>query len=120
MSQDDPSTPNISLHSHPNQICFLADEFQEVWDKYQVKREQFKYKLEEAGLSDTGRHRYQGQRRRFFILNSYRLSRKQGMRLILENKVDLEKSKFLTDDPGYQSATHVSRAPSHDGDFSYR
>lgn len=106
------------IDQHPDQICFLADEFKGVWDKYQIKREQFKYKLEEAGLSDTGKHRYKGQHRQFYIRNSYRLPRQQGLKLILEHKVDPGKSLYLTDDPGYQSATDMSRGDSHDGDFS--
>ena len=105
------------IDQRPDQICFLADEFQDVWDKYQIKREQFKYKLEEAGLSDTGKRRYRGQHRQFYIRNSYRLPRQQGVKLILEHKVEPGKSLYLTDDPGYQSATHMSRGHSHDGDF---
>lgn len=106
------------IDEHPDQICFLADEFQDVWDKYQIKRDQFKYKLEEAGLSDTGKHRYRGQHRRFFIRNSYRLPRAQGSTLILEHKVDPTQTIYLTDDPGYRAAIAMSRSTSHDGDFS--
>ena len=106
------------IDQHPDQICFLADQFQEVWDKYQIKREQFKYKLEEAGLSDTGKHRYEGQHRQFFIRNCYRLPRQQGSKLILEHKHDRSKSTYLADDGGYKSAIAIWRAPSHDGDFA--
>ena len=106
------------IGQQPDQICFLADEFKAVWDKYQIKREQFKYKLEEAGLSDTGKHRYKGQHRQFYVRNSYRLPRQQGSELILEHKVDPTKTIYLADDPGYQSATDMSRSTHHDGDFS--
>ena len=106
------------IGQQPDQICFLADEFKAVWDKYQIKREQFKYKLEEAGLSDTGKHRYKGQHRRFFIRNSYRLPRAQGSQLILEHRVDPTKTIYLADDSGYRAAIPMSRSPSHDGDFS--
>ena len=106
------------IDQHPDQICFLADEFQGVWDKYQIKLEQFKYKLDEAGLSDTGKHRYDGLRRQFFIRNSHWLPRLQGSKLILEHKVDPTKTIYLADDPGYRSATAISRGLSHDGDFS--
>lgn len=105
------------IDQHPDQICFLADEFQDVWDKYQIKRDQFKYKLEEAGLSDTGRHRYKNQRRQFFIRNSYRLPHQQGSALILEHKTDPTRTIYLTDDPGYIAAMAISRATSHNGDF---
>ena len=83
----------------------------------QIKRDQFKYKLEEAGLSDTGRHRYKNQRRQFFIRNSYRLPHQQGSALILEHKIDSARTIYLADDPGYMAATAISRATSHDGDF---
>ena len=106
------------INQHPERICFVASDFEEVWEKYDIKRNQFVYKLAEAGLSDTNKHKYDGLRRRFFIRNSYRLPRSQGSKLRLEHKVDPTKTIYLTDDPGYISATEMSRGTSHDGDFS--
>ncbi len=105
------------INQHPDRICFLASDFEKVWDKYEIKQNQFVYKLEEAGLSDTGKHRYEGQRRRFFIRDSYRLLRQQGSKLILERKVNPTRTIHLTDDAGYRAAIAISRATSHDGEF---
>ena len=105
------------INQHPDRICFLASDFETVWDKYEIKQNQFVYKLEEAGLSDTGKHRYEGQRRRFFIRDSYRLLRQQGSKLILERTVNPTRTIHLTDDPGYRAAIAISRATSHDGEF---
>ena len=105
------------INQHPERICFVASDFEEVWEKYDIKRNQFVYKLAEAGLSDTNKHKYDGLRRRFFVRNSYRLPRSQGSKLRLEHKVDPTKTIYLTDDPGYISASEMSRGTSHDGDF---
>ena len=104
------------INQHPERICFLASDFERVWDKYEIKQNQFVYKLEEAGLSDTGKHRYEGQRRRFFIRDSYRLLRRQGSKLVLERKVTPTRTIHLTDD-SYRAAVAISRSPSHDGEF---
>ena len=105
------------INQHPERICFVASDFEEVWEKYDIKRNQFVYKLAEAGLSDTNKHKYDGLRRRFFIRNSYCLPSSQGSKLRLEHIVDPTKTIYLTDDPGYISATEMSRGTSHVGDF---
>lgn len=89
------------INQHPDRICFLASDFEKVWDKYEIKRNQFVYKLEEAGLSDTGKHRYDGLRRRFFIRSSFHLRRQQGLSSSLEHKVDQGLTRLLSEDPGY-------------------
>lgn len=89
------------INQHPDRICFLASDFEKVWDMYEIKQNQFVYKLEEAGLSDTGKHRYDGLRRRFFIRSSFHLRRQQGLSSVLEHKVDQGKTRLLSEDPGY-------------------
>ena len=89
------------INQHPDRICFLATDFEKVWDKYEIKQNQFVYKLEEAGLSDTGKHRYDGLRRRFFIRSSFHLRRQQGLSSRLEHKVDQTQTRLLSEDPGY-------------------
>lgn len=89
------------INQHPDRICFLASDFEKVWEKYEIKQNQFVYKLEEAGLSDTGKHRYDGLRRRFFIRNSFHLRRRQGLSSSLEHKVDQGQTRLLSEDPGY-------------------
>ena len=96
------------INQHPDRICFLASDFEEVWDKYEIKQNQFVYKLEEAGLSDTGKHRYDGLRRRFFIRDSFRLRRQQGLSSCLEHKVDQTQTRLLSEDPGYLFAMDVA------------
>ena len=50
---------------HPDRACFVADDFAEVWRTYDINIKERKYKLVEAGLSDTGKGRYRNQRRHF-------------------------------------------------------
>ena len=33
------------INQHPERICFVASDFEEVWKKYDIKRNQFVYKL---------------------------------------------------------------------------
>lgn len=89
------------INQHPDRICFLASDFEKVWEKYEIKQNQFVYKLEEAGLSDTGKHRYDGLRRRFFIRNSFHLRRRQGLSSSLEHKVDQGQTRLLSEDSDY-------------------
>ena len=96
------------INQHPEQICFLTSDFEEVLGKYEIRPNQFVYKLEEAGLSDTNKHKYNGLQRRFCIRNSYRLPRIHGSKLILQHKVDPTKAIYLADDLEYISAAERS------------
>ena len=98
---------------HPDRACFVADDFAEVWRTYDINIKERKYKLVEAGLSDTGKGRYRNQRRHFWIRDCFYLPRKQGSRLILEHKVDKSKSRLLSEDPGYIFAMEMARPDSY-------
>ncbi len=101
------------IDRHPDQVCFVADDFDEVWIDYDIQIKQRKYKLMEAGLSDTGKHRYGSLRRHFWIRDCYHLIRKQGSRLILEHKFDESKTRLLSEDPGYIYVTDMARPHSY-------
>ena len=103
------------IDQHPDRVCFVADDFSTVWAKYDIKIAGYKYKLMEAGLSDTGKHRYSNLHRHFWIRDCYRLPRKQGSRLILEHKVDQSKTRLLSEDPGYIFAMDMARPDSYGG-----
>ena len=98
---------------HPDRACFVADNFADVWGTYDINIKERKYKLVEAGLSDTGKGRYRNQRRHFWIRDCFYLPRKQGSRLILEHKVDKSKSRLLSEDPGYIFAMEMARPDSY-------
>lgn len=101
------------IDRHPDRVCFVADDFDEVWINYGIQLKERKYKLTEAGLSDTGKHRYGNLRRHFWIRDCYHLPRKQGSILVLDHKFDKDKTRLLSEDPGYIFAMDMARPDSY-------
>jgi hypothetical protein len=97
----------------PDRVCFVADDFADVWCTYDIDIKERKYKLVEAGLSDTGKCRYGNLRRHFWIRDCYHLSRRPGAKLVLEHKFDQNKTRILAEDPGYIYATDMARPHSY-------
>ena len=57
--------------------------------------------MQEAGLVETEKRKYDGKHRKFYLREGYELERRNGQKSQLICRADPSKSKFLDEDAGY-------------------
>lgn len=84
-------------------ICFEAETFKDIWRMYGISRAQQKYKLQEAGLVETAKRKYEGKKTKtLFVRDGWELEVQNGKPATLRNKHDPKANTLLKDDIGYQ------------------
>ena len=91
----------IELAEKPNKHLWVEEEFQDIFDRYHVNKNQMKYKLADAGLVVEGKsYRYEGISTRFCTREDYIIRHHQGMKPQVINPLGVKKD--LDDFPEYK------------------
>lgn len=92
------------LEDNPEQICWTQDDFALIWSEHQLNKNQFDYKLQQAGLVVQKKHKYEGRRWiQFYVRKDYTLERKKQLGTTLRNNTTGQ-PKDIRDDGGYHDA----------------
>ena len=102
MVTDDAVTDiKLIVDEDPVLVCFTENDFCKVWAEHDINKNQISYKMQEAGLVETEKRKYDGKHRKFYLREGYELERRNGQKSQLICRADPSKSKFLDEDAGY-------------------
>jgi hypothetical protein len=89
----------------PYKVCWTEQDFEAVFRDYEIHKKQFGYKLEEAGLVEQLKRKYEGKRNiKFYLRRGWEIKITNGKPMMLINVDKPEESKPLKNDPGYLTA----------------
>tara|TARA_R110000796_G_scaffold92676_1_gene197014 strand:- start:112 stop:1515 length:1404 start_codon:yes stop_codon:yes gene_type:complete len=116
MVTDDAVTDiQLAVEDKPDVICFTESDFDNVWFEHDITKKARGYKLQEAGLVETAKKKYEGKRTiKFFVRPEYELIVKNGMPNTLTHKGQKSKDILLKDELGYQGAMGSAKRSARD------
>ena len=116
MVTDDAVTDiQLAVEDKPDVICFTESDFDNVWFEHDITKKARGYKLQEAGLVETAKKKYEGKRTiKFFVRPEYELLVKNGMPNTLTHKSQRSKDVLLKDELGYQGAMGSAKRSARD------
>jgi hypothetical protein len=116
MVTDDAVTDiQLAVEDKPDVICFTESDFDNVWFEHDITKRARGYKLQEAGLVETAKKKYEGKRTiTFFVRPEYELIVKNGMPNTLTHKGQRGKDILLKDELGYQRAMGSAKRSARD------
>jgi hypothetical protein len=93
------------IEAAPFKVCWTEQDFEHIFREYEIHKKQFGYKLEEAGLVEQLKHKYEGKKvRKFYLRRGWEIKIANGNGSELINIEKPEDSKLLKTDPGYITA----------------
>lgn len=89
----------------PYKVCWTEHDFEEVFRNNEISKKQYGYKLEEAGLVEQLKRKYEGKKViKFYLRRGWEIKITNGRPAMLINIERPEESKPLKQDEGYQAA----------------
>ena len=116
MVTDDAVTDiQLAVEDKSDVICFTESDFDNIWFEHDITKRARGYKLQEAGLVETAKKKYEGKRTiKFFVRPEYELIVKNGMPNTLTHKGQSGKDILLKDELGYQRAMGSAKKVTRD------
>ena len=116
MVTDDAVTDiQLAVEDKSDVICFTESDFDNIWFEHDITKRARGYKLQEAGLVETAKKKYEGKRTiKFFVRPEYELIVKNGMPNTLTHKGQRGKDILLKDELGYQRAMGSAKKVTRD------
>lgn len=93
------------IEDAPYKVCWTEQDFGSIFHENDIHKKQFGYKMEEAGLVEQLKRKYEGKRSiKFYLRRGWEISITNGKPAMLINIENSDESKQLKQDPGYASA----------------
>jgi hypothetical protein len=93
------------LDENPERICWTEDDFLETFLAQEVSQKQYGYKMEEAGLVEQLKRKYEGKRSiKFYLRKGWEIRVENGKGSWLQSTSDIKVSRKLQEDSGYRQA----------------
>lgn len=94
----------------PQKVCWTEQDFADIFRENDIQKKQFGYKMEEAGLVEQLKRKFEGRRSiKFYLRRGWEIRIANGKTAMLINIENREESKPLKTDAGYISA--MNRRP---------
>ena len=91
--------------NEPERICWTEDDFIDIFSSQDINQKQYGYKLEEAGLVEQIKRKYEGKRSiKFYLRKGWEIRVVNGKGSWLQNLTDIQEQRSLKEDEGYRDA----------------
>jgi hypothetical protein len=98
------------LEDYPEQICWTQQDFALIWAEHQLNKNQYDYKLQQAGLVVQKKHKYEGRRWiQFYLRKGYTLEIKKQVGTTLIDSTTGGQRKDIREDGGYHDAMNRTK-----------
>lgn len=98
------------LEDYPEQICWTQQDFTLIWAEHQLNKNQYDYKLQQAGLVVQKKHKYEGRRWiQFYLRKGYTLEIKKQVGTTLIDSTTGGQRKDIREDGGYHDAMNRTK-----------
>ena len=105
VSDDSVQDMNQIIDDAPFKVCWVESDFDNVFHTNDIHKKQYGYKMEEAGLVEQLKRKYEGRRSiKFFLRRGWEIRITNGKPAMLVNIDDPKQSKPMKEDPGYVDA----------------
>ena len=93
------------IEEYPERICWTEEDFSEIFVEQSVNQKQYGYKMEEAGLVEQIKRKFEGKRSiKFYLRKGWEIRIVNGEGSWLQSASDTDVKKSLKEDAGYIAA----------------
>jgi hypothetical protein len=90
------------IDAEPDRICWTEDDFLEIFLEQEISQKQRHYKMEEAGLVEQMKRKYEGKRSiKFYLRKGWEINIVNGRGSWLQSTADINDRRNLKEDEGY-------------------
>jgi len=90
------------IDAEPDRICWTEDDFSDIFYEQEVGQKQRHYKMEEAGLVEQMKRKYEGKKTiKFYLRKGWEINVVNGRGSWLQSTTDINDRRNLKEDEGY-------------------
>ena len=98
------------IDAEPERICWTEDDFLEIFHEQEVSQKQRHYKMEEAGLIEQMKRKYEGRTTvKFYLRKGWEINVVNGRGSWLQSTTDVNELRNLKEDEGYRKGIEHSK-----------
>ena len=96
------------IDEHPERICWTEGDFFQIFSEQEINQKQYGYKMEEAGLVEQMKRKYDGKRSiKFYVRKGWEIRVVNGKGSWLQSTSDRNEQRSLKEDEGYRQAMSI-------------
>ena len=93
------------IDEQPQRICWTEDDFLDIFISQDINQKQYGYRMEEAGLVEQMKRKYEGKRSiKFYLRKGWEIRVVNGKGSWLQSTSDSNSKMKLKEDAGYLAA----------------